>query len=106
MTETQLEANRRTEETEMLANLVFEESLVGKMKLAAHIREENESRRSGRGLRHVIDADFPRDRCGAALEIHGLEETIQFARLDAARTSLGYLIDQMEESLHLMAGGR
>src|SRR3954451_20064080 len=52
-----LDADRRADETELLAQLVDQEALVGEVERRRHVGEEEERRRRDAGLRRVHDAD-------------------------------------------------
>src|SRR6187402_1252327 len=54
---TDTDADRRADETEVLAELVDEIAFVGKVELGGYVREEHEPWRRARRLRGIQDAD-------------------------------------------------
>src|SRR6185437_1435104 len=78
-----LDPDRRTNETEGLADLVFQKALVGKMQFHILVGEENKGRRSDLRLRHVEDANLLAIRDSSSLKIHALNEPVHLRRANA-----------------------
>jgi hypothetical protein len=66
-----LDPDRRAHESEGVSDLILEESLIGEVQLHAAVGEEDEGRRSDRGLRHVenLYALTHRDRCSFEIDV-------------------------------------
>src|SRR5262244_2608488 len=78
-----LNPDRCSNKTKGFANLILQESLIGKVQLHCAVGEQDERRRRHVGLRHIenLHALAHRDRC--AFEVHLLEKAIHFAGADA-----------------------
>ncbi len=98
-----LEPDGRAGEAEGVADLVFEEALVGEVQFHLAVGEEDEGRRSDGGLRHVVDPDLFRGGNGGALEVDALEEAVHLAGGDALAALRGDERDGLIEAVQVGA---
>src|SRR5438128_12438812 len=74
--------DRRADEAESLANLIFQEALIGEVQLHGAIGEQDEGRRSRIGLSEVVDFHALADGNRGAFEVNVLEEAVHLAGRD------------------------
>src|SRR6201987_3195059 len=86
-----------------MADLVFEEALIGEMQLHSPVGEEDEGGWADVGLRHIKNLHALPHGNGGAFEIHRLQEAIHFARADALATLARDFLQQREDFLDVLA---
>src|ERR1700733_8125190 len=97
-------AESGTEETEFLAQLVFQEPLIAEVQRLELVGEKDECRRRGACLSDVENLHFAAGWRGAARQVHFRDPAIQLAGGDAFIASCDDLVNQVVEAIYIFAG--
>jgi biopolymer transport protein TolR len=98
-----LDPNRSADEPEGVADLILQESLIGKVQFYGTVCEQYERGRRHGSLRHVenLDALAHRNRC--ALEVDVLEEAVHRRSWNTFAALVGNLLQKREDFLSTFA---